>query len=84
MVHLAYDPKVITFDEILKVFFENHDPTQGNRQGNDMGPQYRSAIFTYNDELRGLFWRGCRHPMLGQGRDVGIFGNAGNFIALEI
>ena len=50
MVHVVYDPKVITFDEILKVFFENHDPTQGDRQGNDRGPQYRSAIFTYNDD----------------------------------
>jgi len=50
MVHVVYDPKVISFDEILKVFFENHDPTQGDRQGNDMGPQYRSAIFTYTEE----------------------------------
>ena len=50
MVHMVYDPKVISFDEILKVFFENHDPTQGNRQGNDRGPQYRSAIFTYTDD----------------------------------
>ena len=50
MVHMVYDPKVISFDEILKVFFENHDPTQGNRQGNDVGPQYRSAIFTYTDD----------------------------------
>ena len=50
MVHMVYDPKVISFDEILKVFFENHDPTQGNRQGNDVGPQYRSAIFTYTED----------------------------------
>ena len=49
MVHLVYDPDVISVDEILKVFFENHDPTQGDRQGNDRGPQYRSAIFYYTD-----------------------------------
>lgn len=49
MVHVVYDPKVISIDEILKVFFENHDPTQGDRQGNDMGPQYRSAIYTYSE-----------------------------------
>lgn len=49
MCHVVYDPTVISFDEILKVFFEHHDPTQGNRQGNDVGPQYRSAVYTYTD-----------------------------------
>ena len=49
VVHLVFDPSVISFDEILKVFFENHNPTQGDRQGNDIGSQYRSVIYTYTD-----------------------------------
>lgn len=51
VVQLAFDPAVITFREILEVFFTIHDPTTLNRQGADVGPQYRSAIF-YHDEAQ--------------------------------
>lgn len=51
---LIYDPKVITFPEILQVFWETHDPTTLNQQGNDYGTQYRSAIFYHNDEQQKL------------------------------
>jgi len=47
-IHVIYRPDVITYDELLEAFFVAHDPTQLNRQGNDIGPQYRSAIF-YHD-----------------------------------
>lgn len=49
---VAYDPAVISFVDILRVFWENHDPTQVNRQGNDLGTQYRSAIFWTTPEQR--------------------------------
>ncbi len=50
VVHIVFDPCVVSLDQILKIFFENHDPTQGNRQGNDIGNQYRSVIYTFSDE----------------------------------
>ena len=48
VVLIVFNPSVTTYDNILKVFWENHDPTQGNRQGNDVGTQYRSAIYCAN------------------------------------
>jgi peptide-methionine (S)-S-oxide reductase len=49
-VLVVYDPKEVTYDQLLKVFWENHDPTQGMRQGNDVGTQYRSTIYATTDE----------------------------------
>jgi len=54
IVKVVYDPKRISYADLLRLFFESHDPTQGMRQGNDLGTQYRSAIFTTTPEQLSL------------------------------
>jgi len=51
-VQIVFDPSRISYEELLRLFWENHDPTQGMRQGNDVGTQYRSAIYTHTDAQR--------------------------------
>lgn len=50
VVRLIFDPVVVSYDSLLKIFWEEHDPTQGMRQGNDRGTQYRSGVYTYTGE----------------------------------
>ena len=52
VVLVIYDPAVVDYGQLLKVFWESHDPTQGMRQGNDVGTQYRSGIYVYSDEQK--------------------------------
>jgi len=52
VVLVVYDPAVISYQTLLRLFWENHDPTQGMRQGNDIGTQYRSVIYTLNDKQK--------------------------------
>jgi peptide-methionine (S)-S-oxide reductase len=52
VVQLTFDPGVISFPELLEVFWQTHDPTTLNRQGNDFGTQYRSVVFCHSDEQR--------------------------------
>ncbi len=49
VVRVVYDPSIISYEDLLRVFWEGHDPTQGMRQGNDVGTQYRSGIYTFSD-----------------------------------
>ena len=52
VVQVTFDPAVISYRELLEVFFATHDPTTPNQQGNDVGPQYRSVVYTHSDDQR--------------------------------
>lgn len=54
VVLVVYDPGLISYERLLKTFWEAHDPTQGMRQGNDMGTQYRSGVYTYNQKQKAI------------------------------
>lgn len=54
VVRVVYDPQVVSYETLLKIFWENHNPTQGMRQGNDVGTQYRSGIYTYSPQQKQL------------------------------
>ena len=54
VLQITYNPEKVSYDELLEIFWQTHDPTTLNRQGNDVGPQYRSVIFYHNDEQKVL------------------------------
>lgn len=54
VVYVVYEPSKVSYNDLLKVFWQSHNPTQGMRQGNDAGTQYRSGIYTYSDEQQQL------------------------------
>ena len=72
VVLVVFDPAVVSFDQLLAAFWEAHDPTQGMRQGNDVGTQYRSGIYVFNDEQRrqAEASRDAYQRALGSGRTI--------------
>ena len=71
VVRVVYDPEVTSFEDLLAAFWEAHDPTQGMRQGNDVGTQYRSGIYVYDDEQRAAAER-SEPPMPSELRAAGF------------
>ncbi len=61
VVRVVYDPEVLDYDDLLKLFWESHNPTQGMQQGNDIGTQYRSGIYVYNAEQKSLAEKSQQH-----------------------
>ena len=70
VVRVIYDPATVSYEDLLKVFWEGHDPTQGMRQGNDVGTQYRSGIYVYSDAQRAAAER-TRDAMAPRLREAG-------------
>jgi peptide-methionine (S)-S-oxide reductase len=88
VVKVIYDPKAVSFGELLRIFWESHDPTQGMRQGNDVGTTYRSTIYTTTDEQlaqalasRDAYQAGLRNA--GRGRITTEIGEAPEFYFAE-
>lgn len=69
-IRLTYDPAVIGYEDLLDIFFATHDPTQLNRQGNDIGTQYRSAIFPHSPEQEAAARAGIERAGEGRGKIV--------------
>ena len=70
VVSVTFDPEVITSEQILDIFFTLHDPTQLNRQGNDVGTQYRSSMFFESDEQKKLFEESVERAKVIWGDDI--------------
>ena len=70
VVQIAYDPAIVSYDDLLRIFFTIHDPTTQDRQGNDVGPQYRSCIVTHDDSQRA-----AAEKVIAEVTAAGIWGN---------
>ena len=73
VVLVVFDPAFVSYETLLKVFWENHDPTQGMRQGNDVGTQYRSAIYTLDDSQQNI----ARHSLAAYQEELSAAGYGG-------
>lgn len=69
-IRVTYDPSVISYGDLLDIFFETHDPTTLNRQGNDVGTQYRSAIFPHSPEQQAEAQAGIKRAQAGQSAPI--------------